>query len=267
MMGQLQELVKLVIARRSLILSMAVREVKSQYSGSFLGFSWTLIQPAVMVSVFWFVFSVGFKAKPVADVPFVVWLTAGMAPWFAFSAIVSSSAESVVQHAHLIKKTIFPSQILPVVKVVSNMVGHGAFLLLLLVLMLFNHIAISFVYIQVFYYLICLCLLALGIGYLVAALHVFARDVGQIVGVLLQVGFWATPIFWDIGIMAPDIQKILKMNPVYYIVQGYRDSFIAFIPFWERGLYSLYFWLVTILIFIAGAVVFRRLKPQFADVL
>jgi ABC-type polysaccharide/polyol phosphate export permease len=147
------------------------------------------------------------------------------------------------------------------------MVGHGAFLLLLLVLMFFNHIAFSFVYIQVFYYLICLCLLALGIGYLVAALNVFARDVGQIVGVLLQVGFWATPIFWDIGIMAPDIQKILKMNPVYYIVQGYRDSFIAFIPFWDRGFYGLYFWIVTTVIFMVGTVVFRKLKPQFADVL
>jgi lipopolysaccharide transport system permease protein/teichoic acid transport system permease protein len=246
---------------------MAKREVKSQYVGSILGFLWTFIQPAVMLTVFWFVFSVGFKAKPVSDVPFVVWLAAGMAPWFAFSAIVSSSAGAITSHAHLIKKTVFPSQILPVVKVVSNMIGHAAFILLLFVLIIANDVQISFWNLQALYYLFCMIILALGIGYLVSSLNVFVRDVAQIVGVVLQVGFWATPIFWDIGMMSAKVQNVLKLNPVYYIVQGYRDSFIAFIPFWERGLYGLYFWTVTALVFLVGATVFSKLKLQFADVL
>ncbi len=247
--------------------AMAKREVESQYVGSFLGFMWTIIQPAVMVAVFWFVFSIGFKSKPVNDVPFVVWLAAGMAPWFAFSAIVSSSANAILQYGHLIKKTVFPSQILPVVKVLSSLVGHGAFLLLLFFLIVLNQVALGFFNLQVIYYLLCLCVLALGLGFLVSSLNVFVRDISQIVGVVLQVGFWATPIFWDINMMSPGIQKILKLNPVYYIVQGYRDSIITYIPFWERELYTCYFWGLTCAIFLVGAVVFKRLKPQFADVL
>ncbi|NNK95629.1 MAG: ABC transporter permease [Desulfobacterales bacterium] len=260
-------LLKTIIKHRQLILVMAKRELQSQYVGSFLGFLWTFIQPAVMIVVFWFVFSIGFKAKPMNDVPFVVWLTAGMAPWFFFAAIVVSSTGAVIHQAHLIKKTVFPVQILPVVKIFSSMVGHGAFVILLMTLIFFNRMGINTFYFQVLYYLFCLCCLSLGIGYFVSALNVFIRDVGQIVGVLIQVGFWATPIFWDILIMPEKIQQILKLNPVYYIVQGYRDSFIYFTPFWERPLYGLYFWVVTCLMWFIGTYVFQKLKPQFADVL
>jgi ABC-type polysaccharide/polyol phosphate export permease len=257
----------LIAMQRQLIFALAKREIASQYVGSVLGIFWTFIQPAVMIIVFWFVFSVGFKTKPMNDVPFAVWLTAGMAPWFVFSDIVVKSAHAVTGYAHLIKKSVFPSQILPVVKVLSSMLAHSAFVGLLLVLMLFLKVPLTWHAIQFFYYLICLSVLALGIGWAVAALNVFIRDVGQIVGVLMQIGFWATPIFWDIQIMPEDIQKVLKLNPVYYIVQGYRDAFIYAIPFWERPYYSLYFWITSICCFAFGAMVFRRLKGQFADVL
>ena len=108
---------RLLISHRYLIVSMAKREIAEQYVGSFLGFVWTFIKPLVMICVFWFVFSIGFKSKPMGDVPFVVWLAAGMAPWFCFADIVTSSAGAVVGNAHLVKKTLFPSQILPVIKI------------------------------------------------------------------------------------------------------------------------------------------------------
>jgi ABC-type polysaccharide/polyol phosphate export permease len=246
---------------------LARREVESMYVGSFLGFIWTFIHPAVMILVFWFVFSIGFKAKPMNDIPFVVWLTCGMSPWFFFAGIITTSSGVIIQYAHLIKKTVFPSQILVVVKIMSNMVGHGAFVLLLIVLILFNDLPFSMYYFQVIYYLFCLLVLASGLGWLFSSLNVYARDIGQLVPVIIQVGFWATPIFWDINIMPERVQFWLKLNPVYYIVQGYRESFISFVPFWEHAGYTLYFWCVALFILLAGGWVFRRLKPQFADVL
>ena len=257
----------LLIRQRALIWSMAKREISNQYVGSFLGLAWAFIQPAVMLTVFWFIFSIGFRVTPKNDVPFVVWLAAGMAPWFYFTSIITSSTGAVVQHAHLIKKTVFPSQILPVVKIFSNLVGHAAFVSVLFLLILANSLEVNIFYFQMLYFFICLCTLALGIGYLVSALHVFARDVGHIVGVLVQVGFWGTPIFWDINIMPERLQPLIKLNPAYYIVQGYRDSFIYFVPFWERIELGIYFWIVSGFLLILGAYVFRKLKPQFADVL
>ena len=109
--------------------------------------------------------------------------------------------------------------------------------------------------------------LALGISWITAALNVFIRDVGQVVAVALQMGFWATPIFRDIQMMPSKIQAVFKYNPMYYIVQGYRESFIYFAPFWHHPIQILYFWFVAISFFISGALISKKLKPQFPDVL
>lgn len=259
--------VRLIFLQRYLIGSMAKREVTTQYIGSFLGFIWTFINPLVLIVVLWVVFSVGFRVKPLNDVPFVVWLTAGMAAWFVFAEIINGSTGVIVSHAHLIKKTLFYSQILPVVKVVSCLITHFVFLIVLLGLIIFNGLPFSFYFLQFFYYLFCLIILGLGIGWTVSALNVFIRDIGQIVGVIIQIGFWATPIFWDIKIMPSQWQLIFKLNPMFYIVQGYRESFIYFIPFWQHPYQTLYFWTVSSTLFVLGALIFQKLKPQFADVL
>ena len=246
---------------------MAKREVATQYVGSLLGFIWTFIHPMVMIFVFWVVFSLGFKVKPTNDVPFVVWLTAGMAAWFVFADIVNGSAWVIVSNTGLIKRTLFHSQILPVVKIVSCLITHSVFLMVLIALIVLQKMPFSFYYLQFLYYLFCLCVLGLGIGWIVSALNVFIRDVGEIVAVILQIGFWGTPIFWDINMMPTNLQSIFKLNPMYYIIRGYRDSFIYFLPFWKRPYDGLYFWIVTSVIFICGALIFKKLKPQFAEVL
>ena len=259
--------IRLIFLQKHLIVSMAKREVATKYVGSLLGFVWTFINPLIMIFVFWVVFSVGFRVQPMKDVPFVVWLTAGMAAWFLFADIVNGSAGVIVANAHLIKKTLFHSQILPIIKLVSCLITHSVFLSVLIGLILFQKMPFSLYYFQFLYYLLCMVVLAIGLGWAVSALNVFIRDIGQIVGVVLQMGFWATPIFWDINMMPPNIQIIFKLNPMFYIVQGYRESFIYFSPFWKHPYQTLYFWLVATIIFVGGALIFKKLKSQFADVL
>jgi len=153
------------------------------------------------------------------------------------------------------------------VKIISSLVTHLVFLIILLALLLFQSMDFSLYFFQFLYYLICLLVLASGLGWLFSSLNVFIRDVTQLVSLVLQVGFWATPIFWDIKMMPEKIQFILKLNPMFYIVQGYRESFIYFLPFWKHPYQTLYFWTVALLLFFLGCFVFRRLRPQFADVL
>lgn len=266
-MGTLNLFFKSIIRQRRLVLSMAKRDVKAQYVGSTLGLVWTFIHPLVLILVFWVVFSVGFKAMPANNVPFVVWLTAGMTCWFAFSDMISGATGIVVSNANLIKKTVFPSQILPVVKVTSSLVAHGIFVLILMGLIFLQDQPFSFFYFQSLYYLFSMLVLVLGIAWLVSALNVFIRDISQAVALALQVGFWGTPIFWDMNIMPQKVQHILKLNPMFYIVQGYRDSFLNFVPFWAHPVLTFYFWGVALSLFILGALVFNRLQPQFSDVL
>ncbi len=266
-MGTLSHFFKSIVKQRRLVLSMAKREVKAQYVGSTLGLVWTFIHPLVLIFVFWVVFSVGFKAMPANDVPFVVWLTAGMTCWFAFSDMISGATGIVVSNGNLIKKTVFPSQILPVVKVASSLVAHGIFVLILMGLIFLQHQPFSFFYFQSLYYLFSMLVLVLGIAWLVSALNVFVRDISQAVALALQVGFWGTPIFWDMNIMPHKVQYVLKLNPMFYIVQGYRDSFLNFVPFWAHPVLTCYFWAVSLSFFLLGALVFHRLQPQFSDVL
>ena len=122
--------------------------------------------------------------------------------------------------------------------------------------------------IQIIYYLICNFLLVLGLSYFTAAIVVFFRDLTQIINILLQVGMWITPIMWDAEqMLSPKLLKIFKLNPVYYIVDGFRDSLLAGIGFWEKPMWTVYFWLFVIIVFSIGVSVFKRLRVHFADVL
>lgn len=258
---------QMIVSRRTLIREMVKREIVTQYVGSRLGFVWHLINPLMMILIFWFVFGFGLKAQPQNNVPFAVWLTAGMAIWFSFSEIWSGSTSMITGNPHLIKKVVFPTSVLPVVKVFSTMVSHAIFLFLLLGLLLAHQLPFTWHFFQFLYYFSAMAVLALGLSWLTSALNVFLRDTAQAVQLLLQIGFWGTPIFWDIHIMPERVQQLLKLNPILYIVQGYRDSFLYGVPFWSHWLWGLYFWTVALTVLLAGALVFRRLKPHFADVM
>ncbi len=253
--------------RRFLIFSMAKRDMANQHVGSVLGFFWTFIHPLVLMFILWLVFSVGFKTAPRGEVPFVVWLISAMAIWNTFAETVNSSTNSIVSNAHLVKRVVFPLSVLPVVKLVGSFMTHCVFLGLLIVLILLYGLPFSVFWLQALYYFAAMSILAVGISWISSSINVFARDTGQVVSVLLQIGFWATPIFWDIGIMPEKARFVLKLNPVFYIVQGYRDSFIYFIPFWSHWQMTVYFWVVAGVIFILGSLIFLRLRPHFADVL
>jgi len=105
-----------------------------------------------------------------------------------------------------------------------------------------------------------MAVLALGIGWITSSINVFARDTAQIVNVVLQFGFWATPIFWDLEILPEEAQSILQLNPMFYIVQGYRDSFLYGVPFWQHYELTLYYWGLTGIVFVVGAIIFMRLS-------
>lgn len=253
--------------RRDLIIEMAKRDISTHHVGSLLGFFWTFINPLVMIFILWLVFSIGFRAAPKGNVPFVVWLTAGMAIWNTFSEAINGSTGVIISNSHLVKKVVFPLSILPVAKLVGSFITHSIFLLMLLSLIILYGMPFSIFWLQALYYFLAMSVLALGVSWITSSVNIFARDTGQIVNIILQIGFWATPIFWDLGIMPQKVQALLKLNPMFYIVQGYRDSFIYFVPFYEHWQMTLYFWGITGVIFIAGAVIFLRLRPHFADVL
>lgn len=263
----IKELILDIYTSKHLILNLSKNDFKTRFSGSYLGITWAFVQPIVVVIIYWFVFQVGFKSAPMNDFPFILWLIAGMVPWFFFNESLLNSTNSFLEYSYLVKKVVFKISILPVVKLMSAFYVHLFFIFFAtIVYMLYGYMPQIYI-IQSLYYSFCVFMLALGISYMTSSIVIFFKDLGQIVSILLQFGMWMTPIMYSEEMMPNSIRWILKLNPMYYIVEGYRDTFIRHVWFWERYNKTIYFWGLTVLIFTIGAIIFKKLKPHFSDVL
>ena len=254
---------------RKLVLSLAKNDFKTKYAGSYLGIVWAFIQPIVTILVYWFVFSVGLKAGTVSDYPFVLYLVSGIVPWFFFQDALDGGTNALIEYNYLVKKVVFKISILPIVKIISALFVHVFFVAFALILCACYGYTPSLYTLQIIYYSVCTFLFVLGLVYATSAIVIFFRDLTQIISIFLQVGVWLTPIMWDINMLSshPWLIKLFKLNPMYYVVTGYRDSMLGHIGIWNHASWTIYFWVVTILLFGLGSVIFKRLKPHFADVL
>jgi ABC-type polysaccharide/polyol phosphate export permease len=245
----------------------ALDDLRNKYSNSFLGIAWGFVQPLTTIIVYWFVFQVGFKSQPVENFPFILWLIVGLLPWFYVSEVIPSSTSVLTEYSYLVQKVMFNIDILPIVKVVSTFLIHVFLLLLAFVAFIISGYRPSVYYIQVLYYSVYMVVLTVGISYIVSALYIFVKDLIQIVSIILQIIFWATPIVWDMSTMPESVQNVLKYNPLYFVVNGYRKTFIYKELFWKDGLINLYYWAIAIIVLFIGMKLFHKLKPHFADVL
>lgn len=254
---------------RKLVLSLAKNDFKTKYAGSYLGIVWAFIQPIVTILVYWFAFSVGLKAGTVSDYPFVLYLVSGIVPWFFFQDALNGGTNALIEYNYLVKKVVFKISILPIVKIISALFVHVFFVAFALILCACYGYTPSLYTLQIIYYSVCTFLFVLGLVYATSAIVIFFRDLTQIISIFLQVGVWLTPIMWDINMLSshPWLIKLFKLNPMYYVVTGYRDSMLGHIGIWNHASWTIYFWVVTILLFGLGSVIFKRLKPHFADVL
>lgn len=256
-----------ILKNFGLIYELAVSDFKSRYAASYLGAVWAFVQPVVTIVVYVVVFGYGFKSAPIKDFPFVLWLTAGMVPWLYFADAWGTATNSLKEYSYLVKKVVFEIKILPLVKICASLFVHIFFLGAVFVLYTVNGEMPGIYFLQIVYYMIALTVLTLGVSYATSALNVFVPDLAQVINILLQFGIWMTPIMWSPDLFGPQIEKIVKFNPMFYIVQGYRDCFYSGVMFWERPVMTIYYWGVTILLLIAGMYSFRKLEKHFADVL
>lgn len=255
----------------ALIFRLVAHDLRARALGSTLGFVWTFIQPFVMTVILWFVVGVAYKAGDVRGVPFIAWLLAGMSAWSFFSEALNQATNVFCEYAFLVRKVNFRLSVLPLVKILAALAIHFVFLAIVAVVLLISGVGISWNWLAVVYYVFAGAVLLAGLSYLTASLHVFLRDVGHVVSVGLQFGFWITPIFWDLPMLElhghPLLAQILRLNPVVYLVEGYRDSFLFDAPFAAGWGAALYFWFFAVGMLALGAFTFRKLRPQFADVL
>lgn len=264
---QSKSFLKKILQNVSLILDLAKNDFRTKYAGSYLGIIWAFIQPIVTILVYWLVFQVGFRSGTAEGVPFVLWLTTGLVPWFFFNEALNGSTASLMEYSYLVKKVVFDIEIIPCIRILSAFFVHIFFVAFMLVMYLINGIFPSLEWIQLLYYSGCLVFLTVGIAYATSALVIFFKDLAQIIIVVLQVGMWLTPIMWNLNIMPSRLQWIFKLNPLCYIVQGYRETLIEHKWFWNNAYQTILFWVIALGCFWLGNKVFSKLKIHFADVI
>lgn len=253
---------------RSVVWALVKNDFRARFAGSYLGMFWAFFQPLITIGLYWFVFQVGLRSGNMSSHPFILFLMSGLVPWFYFSEAWMGGSNSLLEYNYLVKKVRFNVEILPVLKVTSALFVHLFFVAVVVIMCLLYGYRLDLYLLQLPYYICCLAFLATGLAYITAAFTVFFRDMTQIVNIVLTIGVWLTPIMWNpVATMSLTAQKALKINPVYYIVAGFRDTLLEKLWFWEKPSWSVYFWCVSLGIYLIGVKVFNSLKVHFSDVL
>jgi lipopolysaccharide transport system permease protein/teichoic acid transport system permease protein len=263
----IKKFVGIIFQKKDAIYELAKRDFQAQNKNTYLGIIWGYIQPLTYIFLLVLVFSIGLRSNPGGEVPFVVYLISGMIAWQFFSATFSSLTQVVKTHSFLVKKGDFSLSIIHIAKILSALIPHLVLLLVTISVCWFHGLLSGVYTLQLIYYLASMFFLLLGLGWITSSTSIFIHDVSNVVTILTQFGFWFTPIIWNITRIPERYQWIVKLNPMCYIVNGYRDSLIYKIPFWSKPYETLYFWFFTSIVLLIGVVVFRRLKPHFGEVI
>jgi lipopolysaccharide transport system permease protein len=261
--------VRSILENHRLIRSMARRDILARYRGSFGDVFWTVLNPLLLMATYFFVFGVvlhsRFSPTDHSSTGFALYFLAGMLPWLAFSEPAGRAPHVVLEHRTFVKKLIFPLETLPVNQVVAGLVTEmfaaGVFLVALLVIR--GAVPVTVVWLPVL--LVPQLLFTLGVCWFLAGLGVFVRDLGQIMGFLLTLWFFITPICYSEANLPANALFILRKNPMYVLVHGYRAILLEHHPPELLPLVKL--WLVAIAIFFLGHAWFYKLRKSFADVI
>ena len=263
------EFMKNLYKDRHMITTMAIRELKVRYIGSLFGIFWAVINPLVQVAIYGIVFGIFLQIKPdpiYGTDSFLLYLLCGLIPWQFFSQAATSSTNVITSNRNLIKKAVgFPSEVLPIITIISYIINHLIALVLLLIILILFNITLTPYMLFIFLYLFLMTVFTIGLSWIYASLNVYMRDMQQVIGVVMLGWFFFTPIFYSSSMIPPKLVPLLRLNPMYDVVEGYRYVLLAgkFPPV-ENLIYLI---LVSFITFGLGGLIFRRLKPGFAEVL
>jgi len=266
-MNKSANFLKGIYKQRHLIVFMAKREFIARYMGTLGGSMWAILNPLITVVVFYFVFSLGFKVSGPGNQSFLLYFVCGLIPWLMFNEVINASTNGIRNNLSLIKKTVFPSEILPFVYILSFSISHLVFFIITIILLMVYNILPSIYIFQIFFYYLCLIFLMTGMCWILSALNVFHRDVGQGVPIVLNILFWMTPLIWSVEMVPERYKWIYMVNPLAYIIEGYRKSLLYQTPVWDDINSIIYFIIFSSIVFIIGAMVFHKFKMEFADAL
>ena len=262
------DFIKTIIQQRKLIFQLGKNEFRNKFANTNLGAVWGFVQPFVFMITYVIVFQFILKTNSSGDSPYIVWFLPGMAMWLFLNDTILTASMSIRNYSYLVKKVIFPVDIIPLISMVSSSVV-GLFLIFVAIMVctimgFFPNLLL------ILYILLCFYLFVISFTRITSAICTIIPDFSQLLNVVMQLLFWFTPIIWNLDMLKdhPTICSVMKSLPFTYLINGMRSAFINPSAFFkENWIATIVFWVVTLIFFAWGNKLFKRSKKEFADVL
>lgn len=268
-MKNLINIIKEHIEYRQQIFKLAKADLVKTYRGAALGWSWAIIKPTVTIFVYWFAFAIGLRAgKDVNDFPFFLWLIAGLIPWFYMNDMLTAGTDSIRKYSYLVTKMKFPVSTIPTFVSISKLIVN--LILLVITILIF----IGFGFTPDIYYLQLIFFIALSFIFWTiwalfsSLLAAISKDFANLVKSFVSAIFWLSGILWSpSNISIGWLRKLLNLNPVTYLVEGFRNTFINKIWFWEQPKRLIYFLVIMLIMLVLAMWAYRKVRKEIPDVL
>lgn len=235
--------------------------------------AWEVINPVIQILIYWFVFGsirqrADIEIAPGMDVPFIYWLLCGFILWTFFYQSTIQGSKSIYTRLRLLSKMNFPMSVIPNIVIFSQFYIHLVLLVIAFLIFQSGGYFVTIYFIQVLYFIIASFCLIFAISLITSTLSTIIRDVHMFLNSTLRMLLYLSPILWQMTVLSEKVQFILKLNPLYYLIEGYRSAFFGlewyFIAHWK---YTLYFWAITIVLFLIGSALHMKFRKHFIDYL
>lgn len=262
------EFIKTIWKNKKIVWQLGKNDFKNRFANTSLGAIWGFLQPFIFMMMYVVVFQFIFKQQGPDGSPFVVWFIPGMAMWMCINDGIIGASASIRAYSYLVKKVVFPIDTISIISLLSNsFVAIFLFLIATVVCTIFGFLPNIFMIIYMIFAVYCFLI---AITRFTSALSTLVPDFSNLLSIIMQLCFWATPVVWNLSMVAnnPVVLKIMQCMPFTYLVTGFRNCFMeGNIVTQENGIYTIIFWAITIVIFIWGNYIFKRSKKDFSDVL
>ncbi|PWG00763.1 ABC transporter permease [Levilactobacillus bambusae] len=243
---------------------------KSQYQSHYLGLVWQYLYPLIQIAIYWLVFGIGLKSgNNMNGISYLPWMVIGYTVWFYMNRVTLDGSKSITSRVGMVSKMKFPMSVLPTIKLVSNLSSFWTMLVFSIFVGLLNGIYPSLMWIQWIYYFVAMLIFLLALGIFNSAVTILIRDWHIMLQSLMRVLFYMSGVLFNFettAFPAPFV-RLLQLNPFYYIISGFRESFLNETWFWDRPVLTLEFWAFTLFFLLVGSHLHYKFRSRFMDLI
>ncbi len=257
-----------------LIRRLSLYELKSENNNNYLGMLWVILNPTIQILIYWLVFGYILSRNTKiymghgVEVPYVVWLISGICLWFFLNPAIMEGGRSIYSRIWFIAKMNFPMSTIPSYVIFEKFYQHLMLMAIIIVILQFTDFKISFYIIQLPYFMFAALAFLLSASLITSTLTTIVRDLQQVLISLMRMMIYLTPFLWAPSRLPVFLQNVMLLNPMYYLVEGYRASLLGISWYGiEHIKYTIYFWAVIALMFIFGSVIHMKFRDHFVDYL